>query len=121
MMIGRFNNSVLEYFENANVDLELQTLREVLAMYMEDIPEDQMGAFVKGISSKGEKGLNKFIASVRKSSIFTDKSRFEAFAKAPTEKALLADPLYNLIVRICTIKSLSGTYCGTQPGANRSA
>ncbi len=100
MMKVRLKEIGLKFFEDANMDLEMDIISEVLAMYIKDIPEDQKGELVKKIASKGQKGINNYVASIRKKSVFTDKARFEKFADNPTEKILAADPLYKLVIDI---------------------
>lgn len=87
-----------EFFTNANMDIELDILNEVLKMYIQDVPEAQMGAFTKKIAAKGAKGVDKFVAKVRKKSIFANKAKFEAFNASPDRKVLEKDPLFQLIM-----------------------
>ncbi len=98
MINSSLQKIVLEFFEKANMDIELEIVEEVLRMYIRDIPSDQLGPYTAAIAAKGDKGIAKFMNAVRSKSIFTDKARFEAFASAPTEKALTADPLFQLIM-----------------------
>lgn len=94
----RLKELTLGYFGKSNMDIELEIVENLLRMYIRDIPADQRGAFVSAIAAKGDKGIAKFMAALRSKSIFTDKARFEAFAAAPSQKVLAADPLFQLIV-----------------------
>jgi len=87
-----------EFFTNANMDIELDILQEVLKMYIQDVPKEQMGAFTQKLASKGAKGVDKFVAKIRKKSIFANKAKFEAFSANPDRKVLEKDPLYQLIM-----------------------
>jgi hypothetical protein len=87
-----------EFFTNANMDIELDILQEVLKMYIQDVPKEQMGAFTQKLAAKGAKGVDKFVAKVRKKSIFANKDKFEAFSANPDRKVLEKDPLYQLIM-----------------------
>jgi hypothetical protein len=98
MVLGRLNQMVDEYYENANTELEAKTIHDVLEMYLKDIPVSQMGPLAKSIAAKGHKGLDKFFKGLKSKSIFLNKDKFEAFKAKPTEKALLADPLFKLIM-----------------------
>ena len=98
MLKVRLAEIVMEYYEKADMDIEVSIIHDVLAMYIQDVPMDQMGEFTKKIASNGIKGVDKFTKLVKKKSIFTDKSRFEKFAENPTEKALNSDPLFKLIM-----------------------
>jgi len=97
MMVGFLANRTLGFFETANLDIETKIIHDILDMYIEDIPEDQMGEFTKKIASKGHKGVDKFTKKMKKKSIFLNKEKFEKFAAEPTLKALQKDPLYRLI------------------------
>ena len=98
MIKGRLKEIVLEHYENTNNEIEMSILENVLKMYIRDIPADQMGEFTAKIAAKGDKGVAKFMKLVRKKSIFSDKARFEEFAAEPSEDALKADPLFQLIM-----------------------
>ena len=97
MMVGFLANRTKGFFETANLDMETKIIHDILDMYIEDIPKDQMGEFTKKIAAKGHKGVDKFTKKIKKKSIFLNKEKFEAFAEKPTLKALQKDPLYQLI------------------------
>ena len=98
MMRDRFISIVNEYYENANMGIELETIREVLMMYVKDVPMDQMGPLTKKIAAKGDKGVAKYAKLIEKKSMFLNKEKFDAFAKNPTLEAMEKDPLFRLIV-----------------------
>ncbi len=100
MIVPRLNQMVDGYFEDANTDLEAHVIAEVLKMYIKDIPTSQMGAYTAKIASKGDKGVDKFIKGMKSKSMFFNKAKFDAFKANPTEKALLADPVYQLVADI---------------------
>ena len=95
---NRLKEIVLEYFDKTDLEIELKTVEEVLKMYIQDIPPNQMGPYTSKIAAGGDKAVVKFIKLVRSKSIFTDKARYEAFAENPSEKTLNADPLFQLIM-----------------------
>jgi hypothetical protein len=66
-------------------------------MYIQDIPKEQQGAFIKKLAAGGPKAFDKFIALVKKKSIFTDKARFDKWKANPSEKTLMTDPLYMVV------------------------
>jgi hypothetical protein len=98
MLKVRLAEIVMDYYAKADMDIEVNIIHDVLEMYIQDVPMDQMGPFTKKIAAKGSKGVDKFTKKVMKKSIFTDKARFEKFAENPTEKALMKDPLFALIM-----------------------
>ena len=86
---GRLTDITSDYYANSNLDIEMDIIENVLAMYIKDVPQDQQGEFTKKIGSKGSKGIAKFMKSVKKKSIFGNKAKFEAFLKNPTLKISL--------------------------------
>lgn len=96
----RLGQMMGEFFENKSRSIEAETIKEVLKMYIKDIPTEQMGTLVRKIASKGEKGAEKYGNLIAKKSIFLNKERFDKFNAKPSEKALKKDPLFALIVDI---------------------
>lgn len=82
------------FFEEKNMNIELETLEEVLKMYLNDVSEEQRFGITKEIN---EKSLASFMARVKAYSIFTNKERFEVFAADFKEETLTNDPLFVLI------------------------
>ncbi len=82
------------FFADRNMQIELETLSEVLKMYLKDIPMNQRVGIAKMLN---EQSVEAFINRVKANSIFSSKARFEAFAANYNEKELKTDPLYILI------------------------
>ncbi len=82
------------FFADRNMQIELETLSEVLKMYLKDIPMNQRVGIAKMLN---EQSVEAYINRVKAYSIFTSKARFEAFAANYNEKELKTDPLYILI------------------------
>lgn len=95
---AKLNEIVMHSFESTTTEVEIEMIRQLLKMYIKDVPSEQMGPVVKKIAAKGDKGVEAYIKSIVSKSVFTDKARFEKFSASVTEKAILADPLYKLIV-----------------------
>ena len=98
MVLTRLEEIVMNYFDKANMDIEIRIIHDVLDMYRIDIPMDQMGPYTKSIAAKGHKGIDKFIKQLRKKSMFVDQARFEAFMEKPSVAVLLKDPLFKLLM-----------------------
>ncbi len=81
-------------FTERSMDIELETLKEVLKMYLKDIPYAQRVGITRSLT---EKSLDAFIARVKKNSIFTDKKRFDQFVASKSMKDLMKDPLFILM------------------------
>jgi hypothetical protein len=82
------------FFADRNMQIELETLSEVLKMYLKDITMNQRVGIAKMLN---EQSVEAYINRVKAYSIFTSKSRFDAFAANFNEKELKTDPLYILI------------------------
>lgn len=82
------------FFAERSMDIELETLEEVLKMYLRDVPAAQRMGIAHNLT---EEGVQAFMARVRANSLFASKERFEAFAKAFDATALKQDPLFILI------------------------
>jgi hypothetical protein len=97
-MAAFFKPQVMEFFETAHLQMESDIVHEVLAMYVNDIPEEQQGEYVRKIAAKGRKGVDKFMKKALKKSMFFNKEKFEEFANEPTIETLEKDMMYQLVV-----------------------
>ncbi|MCO5260946.1 MAG: S46 family peptidase [Crocinitomicaceae bacterium] len=97
MILAFTNNIASEYFVNSSMGIESDIVSEIFKLYVKDIPASQQGELTKKISAKGEKGINKYMATVKSKSIFFNKALFDKFVTAPSIKALDKDPLFKLI------------------------
>lgn len=82
------------FYQERDMNIEMETLEEVLKMYLRDIPVNQRSGITKSLTSES---VATYMARVRKYSIFADKERFEAFMNAYDEAKLKQDPLIILI------------------------
>ena len=99
-----FKERMMSFYETANLDLEFETLEEVLKMYYKDIPAEMMPELIKNAGDKGK--LSKLVKKAKKKSIFSSKAKFEKFdqlveksEKFPIE-TLKEDPLFQIIESI---------------------
>jgi|TARA_R110000737_G_scaffold115473_1_gene148397 hypothetical protein len=97
---GRLNQIGLETYDKINIDLELETIESLLAMYIKDIPKNQLGKMAKKMRCMSNMKMKKFMKAVRSTSVFADKERYAAFAANPTMEVLEKDPLYRLAMDI---------------------
>ncbi|MFA7274346.1 MAG: S46 family peptidase [Crocinitomicaceae bacterium] len=100
MMAGRLQGIGAETFDKINIDLELETIESLLRMYINDIPKSQQGKMIRKMRLFRERKIRNFMESVRSTSIFADKARYEAFAADPTQEVLEKDPLFKLAMDI---------------------
>lgn len=82
------------FYAERNMAIELETLEEVLKMYIRDIPASQRVGLAKELTAAS---VPAFMARVKAYSIFTDKKRFEEFVANYNETTLTNDPLFILI------------------------
>ena len=82
------------FYKERSMDIEMETLEEVLKMYLRDIPAAQRVGLAKSLT---EEGVAAFMARLRANSIFASEERFNAFMAAYDEAVLKQDPLFILI------------------------
>jgi hypothetical protein len=90
-----------EFYSESSMDIELETLEEVLKMYMRDIPMEQRVGITRSI---GEDGVAAFMSRVKTNSVFVSKERYEEAMKNFDLDILSQDPLFILV------KDLSNAY-----------
>jgi hypothetical protein len=93
-----FGNTVLQFFESANLDLEFEIIAEVLKMYYQDIPKKQQPKSVLKLGKKDQ--IDEHIAMIREKSVFASAERFSAFTSDFSFEKLNEDPFYQLIKAI---------------------
>lgn len=93
--VPRLKEATMASFEESDIAVENEILRQVVAMYLKDVPQDQMGPLCKKLALGG---WDKYMKTIETKSVFTNKARYEKFAANPTVKAIEADPLYKLIM-----------------------
>lgn len=81
---------ITKFFDDRVMDIEIKTLEEVLKMYLKDIPKEQRSGM---LTNMNENGVTAFIARVKANSIFTNKNRYDQFAKTFDAKTIQQDPL----------------------------
>lgn len=81
-------------FSERSMDIEMETLSEVLKMYISDVPAAQQMGIPKNI---GVDGVDAFMARVAASSVFASKERYEDFMANYSAETLMHDPLFILI------------------------
>ena len=83
-----------DFFKNYNREVDRQTAKEMIRLFMKKVPSEYYPEYItKTILGKYKGNVDKFVDDVLAKSVFCDKAKFEAFAKNPTSKILLNDPL----------------------------
>jgi len=97
-------------FKNYFPSIDREVFKQMLILYLNDIPKDQQLSFfttefIKKYKGKtNEERITKLLNEIYTKSIFTDKQRIEKFLNNPTENVLAKDPL------IVLQKALLGEY-----------
>ncbi len=92
-LIGAVNT----FIEKRHLPTETELFRELMYMYIEDVPEDQMGPITLKIKKKGRKGVDKFMKKAMKKSIFFDTLALRQFSENPELEVLEDDIFYQLV------------------------
>jgi len=85
------------FFEKFNADIEADIITRMYERYYKELPKDQQAEYILNIGNKSKGNFTKFVAGLRKNSIFFNEAKFNAFIENPTKKALDKDPLYQLV------------------------
>lgn len=94
MILNYAKERANEIYEERLMDVELETLEEVLKMYIQDVPKEQQVGLTKSI---GLEGVPSFMSRVKSSSVFASKERYENFMNNFSLEKLEQDPLFILI------------------------
>lgn len=81
-------------FAERNMDIELETLEEVLKMYIRDVPAAQQGSMTTNLKGNG---VEAFIARVKEYSVFVDEDKFNELMANFDINKVKQDPLFALI------------------------
>lgn len=81
-------------FEERSMDIELETLGEVLKMYLTDVPLEQRKGLTRSLTPES---VDAYMARVKKYSVFVDSKRYNDFAASFSAQQLAQDPLYILV------------------------
>lgn len=80
----------VEFYSERLMDLEVETLKEVLKMYLKDVPASQRAGMLENMN---ENGIDALIARMKTNSIFMSKEKYDAFAKTFDITQIQQDPL----------------------------
>lgn len=86
-----------EYFDSYNPDIEAEIILQMYNRYYKEIPRDQQSTYMLAIGDKSKGDFSKFVATIRKKSMFFNPEKLNAFLTTPDLKVLNKDPLYKLV------------------------
>ena len=83
-----------DFFKDYNSEVDRQTAKEMIRLFMKKVPSEFYPEYItKTVLGKYKGNVDKFVDDAMAKSVFCDKAKFDAFAKNPTSKILLSDPL----------------------------
>ena len=83
-----------DFFKDYNSNVDRQTAKEMIKLFMKKVPAEFYPDYItETVLGKYKGNVDKFVDAVFAKSVFCDKAKYEAFAKNPTNKTLLNDPL----------------------------
>ena len=83
-----------DFFKDYNREVDRQTAKEMIRLFINKVPAEFYPEYItKTVLGKYKGNVDKFVDDAFAKSVFCDKAKFEAFAKNPTSKVLLNDPL----------------------------
>lgn len=85
-----------EFYKDYDAEIDQNVMAEVLAMYAEDVPEDQQPQFFKDMSKKFKGDYKKLAAYVFDKSMFDSEESANAFLQKAKLKTLQKDPAYSM-------------------------
>lgn len=89
-----------EHFKDFYAPVDQKELAELFALYYKDIPVEQHPSVMGDVQKKYKGDFEKYAAAVFAKSIFTDRTRFDAFMKAPTAKVLEKDEVFKIMTSV---------------------
>jgi hypothetical protein len=95
--ISNLKEKSKEYFDAYNADIEGEIILEMYNRYYNELPREQQAPYILSIGDKSKGDFSKYVATIRKKSMFFSPEKLNAFLAAPDLKILNKDPLYKLI------------------------
>lgn len=89
-----------EHFKDYYAPLDQKEFAELFKLYFKDIPVEQHPSIMGEIQGKYKGDFEKYAANAFSKSIFSDRTRFDAFLKSPSVKVLDKDPLFKVMTSV---------------------
>lgn len=93
-MKGMAEDQAAALYAERDMNIEMETLEEVLKMYLKDVPASQRVGLLAALTPES---VSAFIARVKANSIFVDKKRYDKFMSDFSSAKLQQDPLFILL------------------------
>ena len=106
----RLKNIAPELYKDYNPPTDQKTVKAMLRLYREDVPQKFHPGFYKNIIDRRFKGdIDRFVDEMFKRSIFASEERFNAFLDNPKLKVLENDPVS---ITVKSVNEIRGTLSG---------
>ncbi len=89
-------SNATEFYNEYDVNTDMEIMRAMLELMIEDVPEVFQPEQIKAIKDKYEGKLDNYIEKYRRKSILTDREKYMAFLEDPDLKTLEKDPGFQL-------------------------
>ena len=94
--ISAQKDKMSDFYASINIDTEMKLIDRMIAMYFENVPEDQLVGDLADFKKTYGDNWSALSQIIKTESIFTDKARYEAFLEDPTFEALDNDKFFKL-------------------------
>lgn len=95
--VDHLKSGVDGYFKDYNYDIDRNIFASMMKMYHENVPLDQQPAYLLKMDKKFKGNYNAYADYVFSKSIFSTKTKVEAFLTKPNKKVLANDPAFEAI------------------------
>ena len=102
-VIKSLQNKTSSHFKNYNVPTDKKIFAKLWQIYTDSVDAEYHPEFINVVNKKYKGDFSKYAEYIYSKSIFTDKERTEAFLNNYSEKKLINDPAYKILVDLMTI------------------
>jgi hypothetical protein len=88
---------VERHFKNYNQPTDIKLLEAMLRMYYENVPVNQQPAEFRALVAKNKNDFSKIASTIFSKTMFTDRTKVDAFIANPDAKKLAKDPAFKLV------------------------
>ena len=93
-LVEELKKPIADFYKDYNKPTDVKLWAKMMAMYYENVPEDQQPEYIKAAAKKYKSDFSKMADKVYKKSIFCDREKLESFLEKPTLKVLENDPAF---------------------------
>jgi len=88
----QLNETSDQYFKNYNMSTDVKVLAAMLQLYYDDVPKEMQPVYLEKMHSKYKGNFETYANAVFSKTVFSSKSKVEAFLAGPKLKSLQKDP-----------------------------